>query len=65
VLDVLECPSWQGRMKRLAIVTRPENIARCLTAIGEPTDLPARSASRGPPSWKSVLLRRKALGNVA
>ena len=64
-VDVLECPSCQGRMKLLAIVTRPENIARYLTAIGEPTDLPARSPSRGPPYWKSVLLRRKALGSVA
>ncbi|MEJ7729970.1 MAG: hypothetical protein WKG00_12210 [Polyangiaceae bacterium] len=61
--DVLECPTCQGRLKLLAIVTRPENITRYLTAIGEPTDLPARSPSRWPPYWKSVLLPRKALGN--
>jgi hypothetical protein len=52
-------------MKLLALVTAPKNIARSLRALGEPTDVPRRSPSRGPPFWKSVVLRRKPLGDVA
>ena len=36
-----------------------------LFAAGEPTDVPRRSPSRGPPFWKSVVLRRKTLCDVA
>jgi hypothetical protein len=43
----------------------PKSITRFLTALGEPTDAPTRSPSRGPPSWKSTVLRRNALGDVA
>jgi len=64
-VDVLECPSCKGRMKLLAIVTQSESIVRHLAALGEPTDVPARSPSRGPPYWKSVVLRCKAFGEVA
>ena len=64
-VDVLECPSCKGRMKLLAIVSQPRNIARYLAAIGESMEVPARSPSRGPPYWKSFVLRRKALGHVA
>ncbi len=39
--------------------------ARYLAAIGELTDVPGRSPSRGPPYSKSVILRRKALGDAA
>ncbi|MEJ7732785.1 MAG: hypothetical protein WKG00_26730 [Polyangiaceae bacterium] len=46
---LLVCPCCKGRMKLLAIVTRPESIARYLTAVGEPTGVPGRSPSRGPP----------------
>jgi hypothetical protein len=63
--DVLQCPSCGGRMKLLALVTAPKSIARYLRAAGEPTDVPRRSPSRGPPWWKSTILRRKALGDVA
>ncbi|WP_437592350.1 hypothetical protein [Sorangium sp. So ce1000] len=34
-----------GRMKLVAMVTEPRNIARFLSALGEPTDVPARSPS--------------------
>ncbi|HMI86987.1 MAG TPA: hypothetical protein VK550_22990 [Polyangiaceae bacterium] len=34
-------------------------------AIGEPTDVPRRSPSRGPPFWRSTVLRQKGLGDVA
>jgi hypothetical protein len=61
-LDVLECPTCHGRMKLLAMVTEPESVRRYLLRIGEPNDVPARSPSRGPPFWKSVVLRLKMLG---
>ncbi|WP_437324262.1 hypothetical protein [Sorangium sp. So ce381] len=41
-LDVLECPACNGRMKLVAMITEPSNIARFLTALGEPTDVPGR-----------------------
>jgi Putative transposase len=63
--DVLRCTTCGGRMKLLAMVTAPKNIARYLRAIGEPTDTPGRSPSRGPPYWKSTVLRKKALHDVA
>jgi Putative transposase len=64
-IDVLECPKCKGRMKLVAMVTEPKSIARFLTAIGEAVQVPARSPSRGPPYWRSTVLRRKALGAVA
>ncbi|XXT15380.1 hypothetical protein WME94_34535 [Sorangium sp. So ce429] len=80
-IDVLECPACKGRMKLVAMVTEPRNIARFLSALGEPTDVPARSPNRGPPYWgfgaqgaagdpepralKSTVLRRKAPGDAA
>ena len=63
--DVLCCPSCGGRMKLLAMVNSSKSIARYLSAIGESTDVPRPSPSRGPPFWKSVVLRRNALGDVA
>lgn len=41
-LDVPECPACKGRMKLVAMITEPSNIARFLTALGEPTDVPGR-----------------------
>jgi hypothetical protein len=64
-IDVLECPTCKGRMKLVAMLTEPRSIARFLAALGEPTDVPARSPNRGPPYWKSTVLRRKALGDAA
>jgi hypothetical protein len=52
-------------MKLVAMVTEPRSIARFLAALGEPVDVPGRSPSRGPPYWKSTVLRRKALGDAA
>jgi hypothetical protein len=62
-VDVLACPKCQGRLKLLAMVTAPESIARYLAAVGEATEVPRRSENRGPPYWKSRLLRRLALGD--
>jgi len=62
-VDVLACPRCQGRMKLLAMVTDPASIARYLAAVGEATEVPRRSPSRGPPYRKSRILRRQALGD--
>ncbi|WP_437980894.1 hypothetical protein [Sorangium sp. So ce117] len=64
-LDFLECPACKGRMKLVAMITEPSNIARFLTALGEPTDDLGRSPNQGPPYWKSTVLRRKALRDAA
>jgi hypothetical protein len=47
------------------MVTEPSNIARFLSALGAPTDVPCRSPDGGPPYWKSTVLRHKALGDAA
>ena len=64
-VDVLHCPKCNGRMKLVAMVTNPVSIARYLAKLGELADVPPRAPSRGPPYWKSTVLRRKALGDVA
>ncbi len=61
-LDVLACKRCGGRMRLLAMVTEPASVVRYLARIGESSDVPVRSPSRGPPYWKSTVLRRKALG---
>jgi hypothetical protein len=63
--DVLQCPKCKGRMKLVAMVTDAKSVTRYLAGIGELADVPGRSPSRGPPYWKSVVLRRKALGDAA
>ena len=40
------------------MVEEPTNVARFLTAMGEPTEVPRRSPRRGPRHWKRRLLRR-------
>ena len=62
-VDVLTCPSCQGRMRLLAVVRNPLSVARYLAAVGELTEVPGRSPPRAPPYWKSQVLRRQALGN--
>jgi hypothetical protein len=57
--DVLQCPRCHGRMKLVALVTETKSVARYLAKIGEPIEVPGRSPSRGPPYWKSTVLRRK------
>jgi hypothetical protein len=48
-VDVLACPTCQGRMKLLALVKGPASIARYLATVGEATEVPRRSPGRGPP----------------
>ena len=62
-MDVLACPKCHGRMRLLALVQEPANVARFLAAMGEPTELPRRTPGRGPPYWKSRVLRRQVLGD--
>ena len=59
---VLACPKCHGRMRLLAMVEDPANVARFLAAVGEATEVPRRSPGRGPPYWKSRVLRRQVLG---
>jgi hypothetical protein len=60
-VDVRTCPSCQGRMRLLAVVKNPAGIARYLAATGELTEVPSRAPGRGPPYWKSQVLRRLAV----
>ena len=62
-VDILACPRCQGRMKLLALVKSPASIARYLATVGEATEVPRRSPGRGPPYWKSRVLRRKVVGD--
>jgi hypothetical protein len=62
-VEVLECPRCQGGMRLLAMITEPASIARYLAATGEAAEVPHRSPGRGPPYWKSQVLRRRVLGD--
>ena len=44
------------------MVEDPARVAHFLAAVGEATEVPRRSPGRGPPYWKSRVLRRQALG---
>ena len=59
-IDVLTCTGCGGRMRLVALVTEPASIRRFLRGLGETTDAPARAPARGPPYWKSRVLRRAA-----
>jgi hypothetical protein len=58
-IDVETCPKCGGRVRLLALVTEPKNVARFLRHLGEPTDLPRRAPARDPPYWQSRVLRRR------
>jgi hypothetical protein len=57
-IDVLTCTGCGGRMRLVALVTEPASVRRFLRGLGETTDAPARAPARGPPYWKSRVLRR-------
>jgi len=59
-IDVLACPGCGGRMRLVAMVTEPASIRRFLRGLGESTQWPVREPARGPPYWKSRVLRRQA-----
>ncbi|HLN57578.1 MAG TPA: hypothetical protein VK416_03400 [Thermoanaerobaculia bacterium] len=56
-------PRCRGRLKPMAMVTDPASIARYLAGVGEATQVPRRTPSRGPRYWKSQLLRRRVTGD--
>jgi hypothetical protein len=45
------------------MIQEPASIARYLAAVSEATEVPRRSPSRGPPYWRSQVLRRQVLGD--
>jgi hypothetical protein len=49
-------------MRLVAVIKDPPSVARYLARIGERMELLARSPNRGSPYWKSIVLRRRALG---
>jgi len=59
-IDVLACPRCGGRMRLVALVTEAASVRRFLRGLGEATEAPARAPARGPPYWRSCVLRRAA-----
>ena len=47
-------------MRLVALVTDPKSTRRFLRGVGEPAEPPVREPARGPPYWKSRVLRRAA-----
>jgi Putative transposase len=66
-VDVLECPTCQGRMRLLAVLTEDHEVRRYLRGIGEATELPTQRPARAPPYWASRALRviARELGDEA
>jgi putative transposase len=58
-IDVETCPRCGGRMRLIALITEPPNVARFLRHLGEPTEPPLRATARDPPFWQSRVLRRR------
>ena len=58
--DPMLCPSCGGKLRLHAVVQNPASIRRILRARGEPTEPPLLSPARGPPYWKTHVMRRKA-----
>jgi hypothetical protein len=59
-IDVLTCTGCGGRMRLVALVTEPASTRRFLRGLGETHDAPVRAPARGPPYWKSRVVRRAA-----
>jgi hypothetical protein len=54
-----KCAKCGGRMKLKALVQKPENIARFLKHLGEPTEPAPLAAARAPPYWQARELRHR------
>ena len=50
-------------MKLLGLIKNPSILSRTLATAGEASEVPPRSPGRGPPYWKSRVLRLKVLGD--
>jgi hypothetical protein len=59
-IDVERCNSCGEKMKLLSVVTDPEAIARFLHYLAEPTEPEPLPPPRGPPYYKSRVLRRRS-----
>ncbi len=49
LLDVLKCDECGGRMKIIAEITDREVVARILSSLGVPTEVPEIARARPPP----------------
>jgi hypothetical protein len=58
-IDVERCDHCGGRMKLRALVITSAGIERYLRWLGEPTEPPALAPARGPPWFKSRVIRRR------
>jgi hypothetical protein len=47
--DALTCPKCHGRMKILAVITKPDAIRKILDHLGIPSEVPRRTVARPPP----------------
>lgn len=58
-IDVEQCARCGARMRLRALITAAQSIERFLRHIGEPTEPPTLSPARGPPFFKSRVVRRR------
>jgi hypothetical protein len=58
-IDVEQCARCGARLRLHALVTAAQSIERFLRHIGEPTEPPTLSPARGPPFFKTRVVRRK------
>ena len=49
LVDALSCPKCNGRMKILAVITKPDAIRKILDHLGIPSEAPRRTVARPPP----------------
>jgi hypothetical protein len=47
-VDVLQCPTCQGRLRVLAVITEREPVRRILAHLGLPTEVPPLARARDP-----------------
>ena len=48
----LVCPRCGGEVEIISFINEPPTVRAILTHIGEPTEAPPISPSRGPPDWE-------------
>jgi hypothetical protein len=58
-IDISTCEHCGGRMKLKALVLTSAGIDRYLRWLGEPTEPPTLAPARGPPWFKSKVIRRR------
>ncbi len=50
-------------MRLLALITKPQSVARFLLHRGQPTQPPARAPPRDPPHFKTLVVRRRPVSD--